>query len=275
MTIDAHFHAWDVSLFGHGWLAGDGFEALNRDFSAADHPGVLQGRVLVQTLPDQRETVWLCALAALSPVPTAVTGWVDLLRPDLLGGRIDFLRSVPGGEWLRALRPMVQNEAAPGWLDAPVVRDSVRVMAERGMVLELLVTERDWDSCVRLVDAVPGAVFVLDHLGKPRISDAGPDRAWRDFVDRLAGHKHVRAKLSGLVTQCSMPTASGIAPFVDYALARFGVHRSMYGSDWPMSLLAASAPEQWESMLERIVGGHHEDIFTVTAATTYSLEPTL
>jgi L-fuconolactonase len=275
VTIDAHFHAWDISAFRHAWLEGDGFEVLRRDFSAVEHPGVLQGRVLVQTLPDERETVWLCASAAVSAVPTAVTGWVDLLRPDLVGARLDFLRSVPGGEWLRALRPMVQNEPGPGWLDAPAVRDSVRIIAGHGMALELLVAERDWHSCAELVEAVPGAVFMLDHLGKPSISEAGPDRAWLDFIDRLAGCGAVRVKLSGLLTEClSPPTASLIAPFVDHALAVFGADRSMYGSDWPVCLLAASAPRTWEAMLEHIVGGHDEGIFTNTAAITYSLETT-
>jgi L-fuconolactonase len=275
VTIDAHFHVWDTSLFRHTWLAADGLEALNRDFSAADHPGALQGRVLVQTLPEEDETVWLCSIAAGSVVPTAITGWVDLLRPDLLSERLDFLRSMPGGDCLRAVRPMVQNEPGPGWLDAPAVRDSVRIIAGRDLALELLVGERDWRSCAQLVDAVPGAVFVLDHLGKPSISEAGPDRAWLDFVDRLAGHGGVRAKLSGLVTQCLSPaTASIIAPFVDHTLAVFGVDRSMYGSDWPVSRLAPDACQRWDAMLEHIVGGHDENIFTNTARNTYSLETT-
>lgn len=275
MSVDAHLHLWDRDLFAHDWLTRPGLENLNHSFGLADSPGGpdLTGRVLVQALPDPRETEWLCGIAAAGPVPTAVTGWVDLLRPDALDAALDRVLAAPGGERLRAIRPMVQDEPGPGWYDQAPVLASARILADRGLALEFLVRERDWAGCLRLVDAVPRGRYVLDHLGKPVITAAGPSAGWRTFLTELSRRERTVVKLSGLLTESdSDPTASMIAPYVLHALEAFSPRRTMYGSDWPVSILATDDPTLWPTILADIVGSADPDLFTHTARRVYTLE---
>ncbi|WEO77296.1 amidohydrolase family protein [Cryobacterium sp. SO2] len=278
MTVDAHLHLWDRDLFAHDWLAQPALKKINRSFGLPDQPGgtgsELTGRVLVQALPDPQETEWLCGIADASPVPTVVTGWVDLRRPDSLDAMLDRVLAAPGGGRLRAIRPMVQNEADPGWFDQAPVRASASILAERGLAVEFLVRERDWASCLRLIDAVPQGQYVLDHLGKPAVTASGPSAGWRSFVTDLSRREQTVVKLSGLLTEClfSDPTESVIAPYVLHALEEFSPRRAMYGSDWPVSVLATDDPSLWPSMLADIVGAHDPDLFTNTARRVYTLE---
>lgn len=278
MTVDAHAHLWDTGGFAHDWLGEPGLERIDRDFGPGDYPDELAsdltGRVLVQALPDPRETEWLCGIAAAGPVPTAVTGWADLLRPDALTAVLERLQAAPGGGRLRAIRPMVQNEPLAGWYDQAPVRASARILARRGLGLELLIRERDWAGCLRLVDAVPEGLYILDHLGKPAVMAAGPGAAWRSFITELSRRDRTVVKVSGLLTECDSPDprASMIAPYVEHALGSFSLQRCMYGSDWPVALLAADDPTRWSTMLAGIVGGHDRDLFTRTARRIYTLE---
>jgi L-fuconolactonase len=55
----------------------------------------------------------------------------------------------------------------------------------------------------------------------------------------------VAVKLSGLVTEADWDswTPGQLAPVMEYTLDRFGPGRTMFGSDWPVCLLAASYAE--------------------------------
>lgn len=259
-TVDAHHHLWDPAHRRQQWLEDAGMSQLYRrfdvdDLAAACGPGPLR-TVLVQVLPDETETrEFLATATTTTGVQTAgvqtagvriagVVGWVDLTAPDV-AERLASLQAAPGGERLVGIRHLVQSEADPGWLLRADVLRGLAAVAAAGLVYDLLVVPSQLPAAIRAAAAVPEGRFVLDHLGKPPIAAgwSGPDRrGWVDAVRSLARYPHVAVKVSGLVTEADPMrwTVDDLRPWVQVALDAFGPHRAMFGSDWPVCLLAAS-----------------------------------
>jgi L-fuconolactonase len=194
----------------------------------------------VQTVADPAETPELLQLAVDSDLVAAVTGWVDLTSPSVRD-ELAALRAGPGGRYLRAIRHLVQDEPDPQWLCRNDVRRGLRAVADTGLVYELLLKPHQLPAAVGTVADLPDARFVLDHLAKPLIAD-GVLEPWRTDIEALAGHGNVTCKLSGLVTEADWAkwTVDQLRPYADVALAAFGPDRLLFGSDWPVCLLATS-----------------------------------
>ena len=250
MLIDAHFHLWDPAARPHGWL--DGLTPLRRpfqlaDYSAAAGPSDVAAGVLVQVLADASETEEFLALAARhrdagEPQVAGVVGWVDLTRADI-GDELARLRQGPGGDRLVGLRHLVQDEPDPGWLDRPEVRRGVHAAGAVGLVFDLLVRPPQLPSALRLARELSDVRFVLDHGAKPEIA-AGRTEPWRGLIGELAALSNVSCKLSGLVTEAAASAKTAdFLPYTDRLLECFGPERLMFGSDWPVCLLAAEYPD--------------------------------
>ena len=258
---------------------------VRRPFGVADLVAATRGlgvaaTVLVQVLPAADETRDFLALAettpvgAGQPVVAGVVGWVDLTAADV-GDRIAALRAVPGGHRLVGLRHLAQDEADPDWLTRPAVLRGLRATAAAGLVYDLLVRAPQLPAAVAAVRAVPQGRFVLDHLGKPRIT-AGLDEQWSRDIRALAQTGRTAVKLSGLVTEAdpARPRLAQLRPFVDVALAAFGPERVMAGSDWPVCLLAASYAETSnlaEQLTRGLTAGERSQIRAGTARRWYGL----
>ncbi|HXA58163.1 MAG TPA: amidohydrolase family protein [Streptosporangiaceae bacterium] len=243
--VDAHHHVWDLSVRDQDWISGDALAPIRRDFalddleSEASSAGV-GATVLVQTLAVAEETPEFLALAAASPLVAGVVGWVDLTAPDVTDA-IAALRALPGGEFLVGIRHLVQAEPDPQWLLRPDVTRGLAAVASAGLVYDLLVLPRQIPAAVTAVASLPELTFVLDHLGKPPIveGELGP---WADNIKALAALPNTVCKLSGMVTEAAWDawTVQDLRPFAETALDAFGPDRIMFGSDWPVCLLAAS-----------------------------------
>jgi L-fuconolactonase len=256
VVVDAHHHLWVRARTPQDWVDPTTMAAIDADFPVEDVPAAAHGvvaTVVVQTASRWDETADLLATAA-SPAGRAariagVVGWADLCAPDL-AARIDALRAGPGGDRLVGIRTMVQAETDPGYLDRPDVRAGIATIAAAGLPFDLVVRHDQLAACARLAAALPAARFVLDHLGKPPIAAASPGPgtsgdpaaldAWRRDLATLAARPNVVAKLSGLVTEARWDawTPADLRPVADHALDVFGPDRLMFGSDWPVSLLA-------------------------------------
>jgi L-fuconolactonase len=94
------------------------------------------------------------------------------------------------------------------------------------------------------VRAQPDLRFVIDHLAKPPIA-SGDLAAWATRLRPFGGFENVWCKLSGLVTEADWRAwrVADLAPSVEIALEIFGPQRLVFGSDWPVCLLAASYAE--------------------------------
>jgi L-fucono-1,5-lactonase len=277
MRIDAHHHLWDLGVRPQPWLVGEALDPIARTFRFAELEPLLNAHgidatVAVQSSSSLEETRELLAAAEESGGRIAgVVGWADLTDPALP----DVLASLGGGA-LRGIRHQVQDEADPAWLDRPKVRRGLAEVARAGLVYDLLVTPRELDAALATAAALPEASFVLDHGGKPPVA-AGEWEPWATRVGALAALPNVSCKLSGLVTEADHArwTIADIRPVWDLLLEAFGPRRLMFGSDWPVCVVAGGW-DRWAETVDELVRelspGDQHAILAGTATTFYRLE---
>jgi L-fuconolactonase len=242
--VDAHHHLWDLQHRAQPWIDPVELAAIDRSFVLADlrPPAEAAGvtaTVLVQCLPRLDETREFLALAAEDPLIAGVVGWVDLESPSVADD-LAALQAGPGGSALVGIRHLVQAEPDPDWLTRPAVLRGLAALGAADLVFDLLITPRQLPAAVRAVTALPEVSFVLDHLAKPPL-EQGELTEWAAGMRSLATRPNLVAKVSGLVTEASWPswTTDDLRPAVELALEVFGPSRLMFGSDWPVCLLAA------------------------------------
>jgi L-fuconolactonase len=282
MIVDAHHHLWDLSR-GYRWLDDDAFAPIRRDFGVSDllvnlaSAGVDRTVLVEAGRCDVAEVKEFLAIADATEQIVGVVGWADVADPalaDVLAAH----RAGRGGRWLVGVRAQVQHEPDPHYLARPDVHRGLAAVAEAGLAFDLVVRGEQIAGAAAAVRAVPQAMFVVDHLGYPPIRDglAGLP-AWRDAIAPLAGAPNVVAKLSGLVTVADRLrwTVNDLRPWVLSAVELFGPGRLMFGSDWPVCLVAAAYPRV-KNALDEALGdlGRSERaaIFSGTAIATYGLD---
>jgi L-fuconolactonase len=234
----------------------------------------IAGTVVVQTVTVPEETPELLALAAAEPVVAGVVGWVDLTAAEV-ADELARLRAVPGGRALVAIRHQVQEEPDAQWLCRTDVRRGLAAVAAAGLAYDLVITADQLPAAVETVRALPELRFVLDHGGKPRIS-AGELEPWRSHIAALGTCPNATAKLSGLVTEAAHDswTVDDLRPYADALLASFGPARLIYGSDWPVCLLAGSYDRVIDAatqLTDALSPSERTDVFGGAATRTYGL----
>lgn len=246
MIVDAHHHLW-VPERGYDWLNEPSLVSIRRPFTIDDLRGELTAHGVAATVlveggrEDVAEAAELLAIADEAKEIVAVVAWADPADP-ALASTLAAYRALPGGHKLAGIRAQVQGQADPDWLMRPEVLAGLRTMAANDLVYDLVVRPDQLPAAARAAAAVPELTFVLDHLGKPRVAAGEAGLAeWRARVAPLAAHGNVVAKLSGLVTEADWDswTPDDLRPFVRTALELFGPDRLLFGSDWPVCLLAA------------------------------------
>jgi L-fuconolactonase len=241
--VDAHQHYWDPTTGDYPWLEGP-FAPIARPFRPADLEPELDregigGTVLVQTWNNLGETWEYIGLAAATPSIAGVVGWADLTDP-ALRPTLQALKTSPNGRWLVGLRHLVQDEPDPDWLLRDDVRRGLGVVADFGLVYDLVIKPPQLPAALRTVADFPQLRFVIDHIAKPDIK-AGAIAPWADLMRQFRPHRdHVWCKLSGMVTEADWGawTPDTLKPYVAEVLDIFGPDRCMYGSDWPVCLVA-------------------------------------
>ena len=243
--VDAHHHFWDPGRRAYPWMAGRALDPVRAAFGPDEMRPVLDaagiaGTVLVQTVPDEAETREFLQVASCTPFVRGVVGWVDLTSP-AVGEALDALLADAGGRFLAGIRHQVHDEPDPDWLRRDDVRRGLRAVASRGLGYDLLVRARELPAATATVRALPELNVVVDHIGKPAIA-AGADDPWTERMPALARCPNVTVKLSGLITEADWAawTPADLRPFVARVLEWFGPDRVMFGSDWPVCLLAGT-----------------------------------
>jgi L-fuconolactonase len=301
-VIDAHHHLWDLAARQHYWLQGSQSWAtdaelarLRRSFTLADLAPLavaagVTGTVVVQTMDEPWETPDLLALAAGRDPYTAVdqasvttpgllagvVGWVDLTNPGVTDA-VAALRALPGGQFLCGIRHPVLAEQDPGWLARPDVLRGLRELATTGLCFDIVARPHQLPAAVTAARSVPGLAFVLDHLGGPPVGTEPADPAaasgpWADAIRSLALLPNVTCKLSGAHSDPAL--ASDLRPYYETVLAAFGPDRLMFGSDWPMSTLAASygdVLDLYRELTDQLSPAEQDAIFVATARRIYRL----
>jgi L-fuconolactonase len=277
--IDAHHHFWDPTRTSYPWMVGAALDPIRRAFGPNDLVPELaaqgiSGTVLVQTISSLAETREFLALAASWDFIWGVVGWVDLTSATV-GDDLDALHDGPGGDRLVGVRHQVHDESDPDWLRRADVRRGLAAVLERGLRYDLLVRARELPAAVDTVRAFQDLQFVLDHIAKPRIAE-GEDVEWRERMGPLGALPNVAVKLSGMVTEADWASwaPADLRPFVESVVNWFGVERLMFGSDWPVCLLATSYAGVVAGLKEALGTLSTDDdaaIFGVNAGRIYDL----
>lgn len=279
MTVDAHHHLWDIDVRDQPWLTVPEMEPLRRDFRPVDFARAKRGTsvdttVLVQTVTDPEETPEMLVLADSVACIGAVVGWVDLAARDVRE-RLGELCVHPAGRWLRGIRHPVERERDPDWLCRPPVLAGLAAVEDAGLVYELLVGPHQLGAAAKAAGEFPQLTFVLDHCGRPPVGD--DLEPWAAALRRLAAHPNVVCKLSGLLTEAASVGAPGQAalrPCVDVVFEAFGPGRVMFGSDWPICLLAAPYAQVLEvsrRLTDQLGEAERAAVFDGTAREVYGL----
>jgi len=244
LVVDAHHHFWDPSRRDYYWMSSE-LDAIRRPFGPHDlEPLLAESRVdktvVVQTLPSVAETREFLATAEATDFVAGVVGWVDLTDPSV-AGVIAELRAGPGGRHLVGVRHQAHDEPDKTWLLRKEIQRGIEAVGNAGLVYDLLVRTRELAAALEVVRRLPNVRFVLDHVAKPRIALGPVDEEWERAMAPFGDCANVTCKLSGMVTEASWTawTPADLEPYVRRALGWFGPERCMFGSDWPVCLVAA------------------------------------
>jgi L-fuconolactonase len=239
MRIDSHQHFWKYSAHEYPWI-GKG-TPLERDWMPPDLEREaakvhVDGSVVVQARQTIEESRWLLQLAAESRFIKGVVGWVDLQSPKVE----DDLASLSRDPKFVGVRHVVQSEPADFLLKPEFIR-GLGKLKDFNLAYDLLLFPKHLPSAVRVVQQLPAQRFVLDHIAKPLIR-AGIIQLWKNDMKELAKQPNIFCKISGLVTEAKLVgwKKEDFRPYLDVVFESFGEDRVMFGSDWPVCLLAGS-----------------------------------
>jgi L-fucono-1,5-lactonase len=274
MKIDAHHHFWKYSAAQYEWI-GDALSVIRRDFLPSDlekeiRAAGIDGVISVQARQTLEETRWLLAMAAQNEFIKGVVGWVPLTNPSIRE-ELELLGDDPR---LRAVRHVVQGES-DGYLLRNDFNAGVSVLRELGLAYDLLICERQLPEAIHFVDQHPDQIFVLDHLAKPLVKENRLD-PWRQNIKELARRENVYCKVSGLVTEADFEawTEAQLQPYFETALEAFGAERLMFGTDWPVCLVACPY-RRWYDIVCRFAASLSSEeemsLFGRAAARAYGL----
>ena len=271
MIVDAHHHLWDPAHRSYPWMGGE-LGAIRRRFGPEDLAPLLaesgvDRTILVQTLSSVEETREFLETAASTDFIAGVVGWVDLTSSSVK----EALTSLASGP-LVGIRHQVHDEPDDRWLLRHDVQRGIAAVGEAGLVYDLLVRPRELPAALETVRRHRDVSFVIDHCAKPHIGVDGWDGAWEEALSPFSDQPNVTCKLSGLVTEAGWKswTPELLEPYVRRVVGWFGRDRCMFGSDWPVCLLAASYAQVKQAM-QQIVG-HDDAIFGETAGRVYGLK---
>ena len=273
-VIDAHHHLWNLTEIELTWLGPD-YGPINRSFEADDLSARLRAAgvdktVLVQSSNSYEGNAYMLKVADVTDWVGAVVGWVDLLNPEDTRRRLEMYRRHPK---FRGVNHLLSVEDNPDWIAQPVVRDSLKVVEELGLLFEVsAVYPYSLKHVPALAEALPNLKLVINHLAKPPIAERKLS-PWTDQLILAAAHPNVYAKISGLNTAANWEvwTSDHLKPYIDFAIDAFGADRLMAGSDWPICTLAGSYQAVWVET-DAALGGHsRREIDAIRGGTAASL----
>jgi L-fuconolactonase len=273
--LDAHQHFWSYDPAQYPWIPPG--SALQRDWLPADLEAVqakvgLSGSIAVQARQTLEESRWLLNLADHAPVVRGVVGWVDL-RSDAVEG--DLAELVKHRKFV-GVRHVVQDEPDDRFMLQPAFLRGIGKLKAFKLTYDILIFPKQLPAAIELAHRFPEQPFVLDHIAKPLIKDhtLAP---WKEEIRELATAPNVSCKISGMVTEADPIgwKADDFRPYLETVFEVFGAERLMFGSDWPVCLLAASYEQVYrlvEDFARPLAGEAVAGLFGGNAARFYGVK---
>lgn len=276
MRIDAHQHYWKIDRGDYGWIAPD-IPVLYRDFLPHDlSPNLkrhqIDGSIVVQAAPTLAETEYILSLAEGDPSILGVVGWLDLNDPAYK----EHYKRLSSHPKFVGFRIMVQEMPDACAILQPHFIEAMRYFAEQDTPIDILVVSSQLDPLVELLERVPGLRAVIDHIAKPNIAE-GAMEPWNSRMREIAEHPNIYCKLSGMVTEADHRNwkPADFKPYIREIVGLFGPDRVMFGSDWPVCLLAADYDQLMDVLVQALPAHWTEEernkLFGLNAKRFYKL----
>ena len=279
MRIDSHHHVWDLSVREQGWMVGEALNPIKRNFSINDLRQAITGcgidkTVVVQTVTNYDETPELLELADTDDLVAGVVGFLKIDAEDAIA-HLDSYQSLRGFKYLVGIRDIAHDYEDVKYLSKPQVIKNVQELGKRGLVYDLLTKTPHMRAAIDLVKACPNTKFVLDHISKPYIAKADM-QPWADQITELASFENVVVKVSGLFTEADWKNwkKEDFWPYLEHITKSFTPNRMMFGSDWPVCLLAATYKQSIdlvEEFTSKFSESEKNAFWAVTANKAYGL----
>tara|TARA_B110000196_G_scaffold308017_1_gene308245 strand:+ start:1432 stop:2259 length:828 start_codon:yes stop_codon:yes gene_type:complete len=241
MVIDSHQHFWKYEPVKHSWIDDD-MSVIRRNFSPSDLAKVYQensidGCVAVQADQTLEETDFLIDLASINNFIKGIVGWVDLRAENIE----NVLEKYSTDKIVKGFRHVVQGEADHNFLLRPNFSRGISLLEKHNFTYDILVFPHQLGSVLEFVKKFPHQKFVIDHIAKPYIKD-GYFEGWATMMTAIGKHENVSCKMSGMATEADFNiwTPEQIHPYMDTVLEAFGSKRILFGSDWPVCLVAGN-----------------------------------
>lgn len=239
MIIDAHQHFWQYDSERHDWID-DSMAIIRKDFLPSDLEKVyaenhIDGCIAVQADQTIEETEFLLDLSHTNKFIKGIVGWVDIRSKNL-----DYhLEKYNQHKIIKGFRHVVQGELDHNFILRPEFLDGISKLEKRGFVYDILVFPHQLGAVLEFVKKFPNQAFVIDHIAKPYIND-GFFEGWATMMKEISKHENVYCKLSGMVTEADYKNwkPQQIHPYMELVISSFGIKRVMFGSDWPVCLVA-------------------------------------
>ena len=245
--IDAHQHFWQFDPVRDSWID-ESMSVIQRDFLPADLQPLLtqhqfDGCVVVQSDQSEKENDFQLANAGSADFIKGIVGWVDLQSPGV-EERLSYYSSF---NKMKGFRHVLQGEADRALMLKPAFMNGISKLAQFGFTYDILIFPDQLKYVAELVTAFPDQRFVIDHIAKPPVK-AQQIKEWSKDIRSLSGYENLYCKISGMVTEADWKNwkKPDFTPYLDTVVESFGTNRIMFGSDWPVCLVAAS----YASMLE-------------------------
>jgi L-fuconolactonase len=250
MIIDTHHHFWKYNPVEFNWISDD-MSAIRRDFLPADLQQTItetqvSGVVSVQARQCLEETGWLLKMASENSFIKGIVGWVPLAA----GNIQTVLDQYSTFDLLKGVRHVVQAETDPDFILGKDFNHGVSLLPKYKLVYDILIYEHQLPNTIGFVDRHPNQVFVINHIAKPRIKENKHD-PWQKHIRELSKRENVHCKISGMVTEADFTawTVEQLQPYFNVVLESFGPQRLMFGSDWPVCLVATTY-KNWVEMVK-------------------------
>jgi len=280
MRIDSHHHVWDLSVREQGWMVGEALNPIKKNFSINDLRQAITGcgiekTVVVQTVTNYDETPELLELAEDDDLVAGVVGFLKIDSADAIS-YLDKYESMRGFKNLVGIRDIAHDYEDIGYLAKPEVVKNVQELGRRGLVYDLLTKTPHMQAAIDLVKQSPNTQFVLDHISKPYMAK-GEMQPWADKLRELASFENVVIKVSGLFTEADWKNwkAADFWPYLEHVTKVFTPSRMMFGSDWPVCLLAATYRQSidlMEQFTKSFSPTEQKDFWAGTANRAYNLK---
>jgi L-fuconolactonase len=276
-VVDAHQHFWDLDAGGYRWL-GPELGAINRSYGVDDVEPLAAAAgvddvILVQADDTLADTEAMIRIADAWPRVAGIVGWAPLADETELPAILERYRS---DRRIVGIRHLMHDEPDPDWVGGTAVGKGLGVLENAGLAFDLVpVLPRHLEHVPTLAKRYPELTLVIDHLAKPPVA-SGEFTLWSELIAAAATYPNVTAKISGLDTAAGPDSynVEAIRPYVEHALQHFGPERLMFGSDWPVSVLAGGYASWWETvgrLLAELSIDERGLILGGTATATYKL----